>query len=1082
MTKARAILQIFPDAERVEQALVEAAAASRLVDASAYLTFAQLVDCCEGAKHLRRRPCTPLTARVVLWALARRVRPGPFRSFVEEPAFARAALELIFELKAGALGPREFSQAVEALPSGRRARGRFLAELYAAYEQRMSELTLADREDVLRGAAERVAQQGLPPSIARFEALEIRGVYDFSPLRLSFVLALAEQAQRAGLGFTLEVPASGEPALDAAVEGVFRAFEARWERLEVDVRKELYDDRPLAAHARRLLAPGGAAPERGLIDSSSGHLTAFSAPGPLQEARQLASRTRELIDRGAAPETLAIAFRDLGEEADLLAEALDELGIPSRVRLGAPLLSTTVGRLALELPLLVEDGFPAPRAARFLESRYTPEVSRGGPASVGSLLALASVRDDRIGAQPGKGAYQVRLEALRARLENTHQHEVARAVGQLLSKSARLIAIGSAIPEEAPASKLLEAWWRSVAELGLHQAVRRGEGREAEGTPLGRSVLRALARDQAAAEALQELAGELDAALKLSGAGGRTMPRRTFHRWLIDAARDFNIAPKGPRAGAVRILDVRELAGSRFAQVLIGGWVDGRFPGRERPHPVFPDEDRAWVNRWARREVFRLSAGELEGRLPWRVAEDRLLMYLALCASTGTTTLSFARHGPTGQEQLRSPFLDELARATGLEVQALPIRPVPPLDQVHTERELRERVALEVFARPELRSTEPDPARPLLAERFRAEPWFGLARQLTAIEEERLRFFSRVDQPVGPFTGGVLEPARAELLARAFLFDADRPLSASALRRFGNCAFQGFLAQGLGLEEPEFPGEEMDSRGRGTFWHKVLELVFPRLRAAGLLERAPEELPDELINQALEEAAAEVERRDHVGHPALWKLGRERARAMVRRVLSAEHRGLPFEGHLPSGAEIVFGRPHAPEGWQTVVLPPGGQGEIPVHLTGKIDRLDEAPSGVGVIDYKSSRHQSPKARYDELLETEFQLPMYLYAARGSGAGRELRAAWLSLRDGKVLQFDEVLAQASQTVDELLATDPEARQRLKQEERKNLANAVHELVTGLRAGRFPARPEDCRGCAYRAVCRITQRRFQENGDG
>ncbi len=117
-----------------------------------------------------------------------------------------------------------------------------------------------------------------------------------------------------------------------------------------------------------------------------------------------------------------------------------------------------------------------------------------------------------------------------------------------------------------------------------------------------------------------------------------------------------------------------------------------------------------------------------------------------------------------------------------------------------------------------------------------------------------------------------------------------------------------------------------------------------------------------------------------------------------------------------------------------------------------------------------------------MLTTEFQLPLYLYAARASGNSKALRAAWLSLSDGESVELAEVLEQGQVTLDELLATSTEDRRRLKNEDRKNLANAVHGLVSGLREGKFPVRPEDCRFCSYRAVCRISERRFQEAADG
>ncbi len=1087
MSSGGRVLRVLPDGERVEEALVAASARTGFADASAFLSFSQFISRFEGARLLDRRPATPLTSRVVMWSAARKLGPGPFGAYVHEPAFARAALELVFDLKAGGVEPYAFLAAVEQVAPSRLERGRYLGRLYSAYDELMGVLRLADREDEQLGALEALRTRGLPPPLRRFSAIEVSQLYDFSPLRTDFVLALAQACDRAGVQLRLSVPAAGSPHVDAAVDPVLGLLERRGQELThlEALKADLLDEgRPLAPLGRHLFAPEAKALAGQAVAPA---LALCSAATAREEARLLARRARALVDAGVPPEEIAIAYRDLGEEAEWLAEALEALQLPSRMRRGAPLTSTAAGRMALELPLVVDDGYPAEGVARLLSSRYAPHVSAGAPDAPGAWLKLASVRDDRLGAREGRGAYDLRLTALAARLQRRSASGGAAAVRAVHQRALRLISICERLPAEARAFELLDRWWSCVTELGLPSAVRQNEQlplplaheespRDLEATPFGRAILRALARDQAASEALMMMVSELDAALKLSGAGAQRMARRTFHRWLLDAAADFNLAPKGTRGGAVRILDLRELVGRSFAHVLVGGLVEGRFPGRARSQPLFPDEDRVAVNRHLKKDAFRLASGEPDGRAPWRLAEDRLLLYLALGAGREGVTLCHARSGPRGQEQVASPFLDELRRLTGVPLEAVPLRPVPPLDEVETEAQLRERAALEVLARPELRISEPDAARAALREQLSAEGWFGAARALAQVEEERLRFFSDPQLPPGPFSGAATAPELAPELARLFAFGPERPLSASTLGRFGNCAFQGFLAFALRLEEPEEPGEEIDARGNGSFWHKVMEELFPRLAEAGLLRRPLEEVPQPLIDEALEQAAAAAEKSAHVGHPALWRLSRERARAMARKILATDHRGLPFHAHEPEHRELRFGRPSSPEPWREVALPPAREGETPIHLEGTIDRLDSSGPSVGVVDYKSGALGSGPKLMEGLLATEFQLPLYLYAAKVAGrtAGR---AAWLSLRDGEPRHLDSLLHEHhGQTLAELLDTTPAMRERLAQAGGKNLANAVHGLAGALRQGQFPARPQDCRYCAFGAVCRISERRL------
>jgi ATP-dependent helicase/DNAse subunit B len=951
--------------------------------------------------------------------------------------------------------------------------------LYAAYENWLAALKLADREDLTRGGLQVLQEKGLPRDLKTFSSLEISQLYDFPPLRLELLLALAQRCESERIGFHLRVPAGGNPAVDAAVDPILAEFERRGQALNlVDAFKDdlSHEDLPLAFLGRALFA--AESPSAG-ANIPTDRLAVFSAATARDEARQLARKAVRLLEQGVAPERVAIAYRDLDEEAEWVAEALEDFGAPAYVRRGAPLVSTAVGRIALELPLLADENFPAARVARVLTSRYVPAVSVGAPPAPASLLALASIRDDRLGASGGRGAYEVRLSALKARLEKKAPAR-ARDAAALLELSQRLIAMTQQLASAGPASELLQQWWECLRQLGLGTAIRQREQREEEGTSFGRAVLRGLARDQSAFEALESMVAELDAALKLSSVGSEPISRRAFNRWLMDAALDFNLSPKGPRGGAVQVLGVRDLVGRRFSHVLVGGLSEGRFPGRDRSQALFTEEDRWAVNRCLKREVFRLKSGEYDGRASWRLAEDRLLFYLALACAEQTVTLSYARLGKRGQPQAPSPFLDELRRVTGCQADDLPLRPITTLEEVNSEQQLRERVALEAFSPPTLRLEVPEAGGRALCGRFSGEPWYSEAEHLTSLEEERLRFFSDPERAAGAFSGLVNGPEINTTLASQFHFGPDRPVSASTLGKYGNCAFQGFLTYGLKLVPSEEPGEELDQRRRGSFWHGVLQALFPRLHDLGLLNRPVEEIPSEVIDAALAEAADAAEQEDHVGHPALWALARDKARSMVRRVLGAEIQGLPFEGHVPKYMEHKFGRSDAPERWRSIKIP-GEPGETDVFVEGKVDRVDTGPASIAVLDYKSGRIETGKKLLERLLTTEFQLPLYLYAARASGEGRLVRGAWLSLRDGKHFEFEDTLRDYGVTLSDLLSVDPAVRERMKATGGKNLANEVHALLSRLRAGNFAIRPLDCTYCEYRSVCRITDRRLPEVRD-
>jgi ATP-dependent helicase/nuclease subunit B len=1062
--------------------MIHAAARQRgFVDGSAYCTFAQLLERCGGAPYRGRRFCSPLTSRIVLWSCAQQLKAGPFGAFIYQPAFARSALELLFELKKDMVSPRAFADAAECLSGSSGERARYLARLFASYEERLNSLRLADREDRMRSALDALNARGLPPTLRGLDQIEIAAIYDWPAVRLEFLLALANACERTGICLRLVLPGSGSASVDLTVDQVLAVLERRGQSLRsLEVLKwdAAGEELPLAGLGRVLFS-GDYAPSQ--LTSIGDHLRLFSAPGPREEIQHIARQVRDRLDRGSAPEQVGIAFPALREEAEWAVEALNELGIPARTRRGAPLASTGAGRTALSLIPALEEDFPAHRMGRFLSSRYLPEASRGAPESPAALLALAGVRDNVVGTANGQGAYEVRLSELAARLESRGSAEQAREARQLIEHSRALISRLEQIPLSGPSATLLARWRRSLEQLGFHRSFRHPEPRGAEDTRLGEAILRALARDQLAAEALGQMAAALEESLRLACADALPVTRRAFQRWLEDAAADFNLAPKAARSGAVQVLDLRELVGHRFKHVLIGGMLDGRFPSRVTASPIFSVEDRLAINRALGREAFRSSAGEGETRIDWQLAESRLLFYLGLTASEGDVILSFPRTGARGEPQLPSPFFEEIERITQVDVETIPLRSAPGLREVYTEQQLRERAAIEALIPLELRIEEPQPAGRSLAQLFADEDWFRQARELASIERERLRFFSNPDVAPGPFSGGIWSGEVEAALHTALRFGPERPISSSVLGRFGNCAFQGFVRDMLHVGVPDISGEDLDAKGRGSFWHKFLELLIPKLKQQGMLDRPFSEISLQLLEDALGEAAALYQKSTHVGHPALWELSRKRAQTMARRLLQSRSRGLPFEGHEPAHAELRFGGADAPSKWREIKIP-GGPGEEDVFVEGKIDRIDEADGALGVVDYKSGTVPSGKRAIERLLASEFQLPIYLFAARSVGSER-VDGAWLSLKDGTPIFLSSLLAShAGQSVDELLATDPGERSRLERVGKKNLPNAIHGLLHKLRQGDFGIRPLDCAYCSYRAICRITERRLNEARDG
>jgi hypothetical protein len=1062
------VLTVVPDSERVEAWLTARSRQEAFVDARAVCTLAQLVERCEPARWAGLAPAPPLLSLLAVAALAPEHLAPTFGAAAREPDFAAQTLELLAHLRAQGASPRQLRQAALEVEAPLAARTTALAALWEGLDAALARRGLVDPGELTALAARRLRAEGLPPSLRGWRGLRVQGVTDLFPARLDFLEALAGACHAAGAALEVRWPSSGEPAADLFVLDAVRQMEARWQALDVEVAPE-EPAGPLGwAGAAAFAEAPEAAPAPGL--------EGFTAATPREEARQVAARVKGLVSAGLPPERIAVALRDLAGDTEAFLEALGDLGVPVRARLGVPLLATPPGRLALAVLDLAEEEVPAEALASVLESGLVDCLAPGAASPRGAFLA-AGVRSERWGASPERGAYSVRLQALAGRTRAASARAGLESLGASVEQVLRAL---RGLTPEAPALEQLEAWWEVLSRLGLFRRLAtRPEPALDPALGWGDALDRARARDQAAGEALLELLGGLKEALVATGLARRTMTRAAFARLVRVAGAQVNLLAKGPRAGAVWLLDARELPGREFDALFLGGLVDGRFPGRAAPLPLLAEEERLALNQASRAQLFRLGVVDGGARLPARVAEDRLLFALALGAAPAVT-LSRARADAAGRELLPSPFLDGLERAvSGFRLAPLAREPVPRLAEVWSESDLRARLALEALCPPATRQARGEGLADAALSELGDAPWLRHARELAAAEVERLRYFSDPAQPAGPHSGQ-LPAALLGALAPRLAFDARRPASASVLRDYGGCAFLGLGKHLLGLESLRAAGEEADERTQGSFLHEVLAEVVPELHRRGWLGAAPahEAEVQRLVEEVVTAVAARVESSEATGHPALWSLGQDRLVREVVRVVGDASLARPFPGLEVEGVELAFGDGQSQlPALASVTLPAALPGEVEVALKGSIDRLDAAPGRVGVLDYKRGKGGGSKARA-ALLVSDFQLPLYLHAVRSAFPGAGLEAAWVLVGGREVRTLAALLEQHATTLEELLATDAPTRQALAGRPQANLANAVHGLLGRLRGGDFGPRPLDCGFCEWKRVCRLTTRRLTE----
>jgi len=215
-----------------------------------------------------------------------------------------------------------------------------------------------------------------------------------------------------------------------------------------------------------------------------------------------------------------------------------------------------------------------------------------------------------------------------------------------------------------------------------------------------------------------------------------------------------------------------------------------------------------------------------------------------------------------------------------------------------------------------------------------------------------------------------------------------------------------------------------------------------------------------------------------VGHRALWRLRQKEMLELLEEVVASESE----LGASPIELERIFGG-DAEGAWAPLRIP-APEGELAVFARGAIDRIDSIGASGGqpgnarmILDYKSGRLPplARKLRGEALFAPEFQLLLYVAAVRAREPGRQVDAAFLSLKEARRSQtLSSAMGKAHLDLDELTELDPSRRAELRKKsgaEARNLADAIWARVSRLRAGTLPVEPLDCERCDLKPVCRI-----------
>lgn len=990
-------------------------AARRLCDAQGGLLFGHgvttpdaLVTALLAAAGDGRPVLTPLAERLLAHA-AGLDAGGPFAALRPEGGLAAALAAALSELRRGEVSAAVARAAAAGLDGAPAARLGALAAALEALEARLGAGGVLDRPAAVRAAAEAV-RRGAPLGEAReLDLLVIDGFAGFSPAEWDLVAALAGRARRT----RFHVPVFPErPDLSAAADPYLRRVEglhalAAHRDVEVALTHLGEGRAPWPAALLAAFAGGLPPPPPPVPGGAAGEVLGLPGEGEDGEATLAARAAARLVAGGLDPADVLVFHPAPGQAAGRLAEAFADEGLPLAAGRGTPLGEVPAVRAVLDALAAAAGGLDRRAAERLAASTYL----RGGPAGrLGRLL-------DRAGALDGRTTPEAALRRRAAALTGSGSSRAAGERAALLRAAEGLARLAAAIrplsgraTPDAHASRL--AGWLDAA--GLRRRAGHADGPVA-------------ARDLAALSRLEQAADDLARALRLAGRGQERLDARSWRDLLGLAVDRASLPPSGePAAGAVELWGLDESPGRTGRAALVLGCGRGAFPAAPPPEPLLREPERQAVN---------ASLGR--GALPTAGTRRADALHRAACAVAAgreVVALGWPGEGPSGGGA-PAPLAVDALRAVGVAGDG-PQGPAP-LGAARTPAEALAAVAR--LARLEEGGAGPEggaAARavaclpPGLAGRARA----ALARGAVEVERRAAVVAGRATPHAGLVEGDALAVLEGRLPAE---------WSPSLLEAHARCPFRFLAARGLGLDDPESTGLDIDGRDEGSLLHAVLERwVAARVARGGW---PPGDGPADLAEaRRLADAVfARFEAEGRTGDPAAWAARREAVRARLDRVVAAEAAGAG--GLTPTLLEFAFGEgsPRPP-----LVLEAGGQA---VRVKGRIDRVDASPERLLVIDYKNARHAT---RYRPLLAPEahgvdsFQVPLYLMAAARELPGRAPAATFQLLRSA------ERLAPVAGAPDEAA-----------------LAGAVVAAVGRIRSGALPIRSRGCDGCPFGAVCRF-----------
>ncbi len=760
-----------------------------------------------------RMALPPMPQRILLRQVVERLAQQNslafFRSVYAFPGFLDMLQDFIRRTKRQGLSPEQWLQttAESSLPHAQRHE---LYLIYSEYQNLLEQHGVSDADERLMHARA-LLLSGRTAPFDSIKVLLLDGFNGLSPVEWDVVECLAQMAEETAVALTDEAE-SPRPTLFHQARAMRREWQKRFPIQLISPPLSMTRSRCGLTHLQNTLFAEGCDDNPPADDS----VQIIEAPGQFREVEEIAREVKRLLLEGeAAPDDVALLFRNLPDYAHIVQEVFVAFGIPVHLSHSETPLRSPAVQTVLSLLQIVADDFQREDVVKFLKSNYVAAISvaQSEPFTPDDLDLVARRARLTSGRDNWQRRLQTRERQLQSRLEKLEQGEVSEDfeesdehLAQELEQTRRALRFVEAFFQLLAPLSRAKTRAHIVAEIRkLIDAFGIAEHLALDAHSDGARIAADLSfsgDDLNAFKQLQRALEDLQFAEIFLSDPEKTISLSAFLGELQTALSLSALPPSDSSEGCVSVLNVADAAGRQFPYVFIAGLVEKEFPRPQNVNLLSPEEPNS--------------------------TED-FLFYTAVTRATKRLYLSYPTTDAEGRAVLTSYYIDEVRKcfATDLTVcSSVKLSAVvPELHRVCSPRELLDAVFWEMR---ELGNWEigelgsegvrlPD----FPISQFPNLPISYLLRA-AAVETHR-----RSREPFNHFDGVLSEPAIREDLAKRF--HPTYRFSANQFNTFGECPMRFCFKYVLDLEPLDEPTDRMQHRERGQIVHEILRRFFIQL-------------------------------------------------------------------------------------------------------------------------------------------------------------------------------------------------------------------------------------------------------------